>query len=144
MKTHYETFQEEKFYYSKIAAGIAIATGAFMLVVAVGCFFEKGYTWIIGIVCGGLGIYTLIKYWKRFNNDTPQLVVSPEGIWMNNTGLHAWKKIKKTKVIEEHGDNGRHDILIYYWGNITDVADVTFSIAELNDFRQNRAIIKSL
>ena len=91
--------EEIKIYYSKLDSAFLIICGIVSIYVAFSYVFENA--WFLGIVTTILSSLVIYIYFKRFFNNTPQIIINEKGIKLANKKIIYWGNIGHIEVRAE-------------------------------------------
>ncbi len=96
--------EETIIYYSKTHKAFNLIVSILLLGFGIYAFFYHNYYLGIGIIV--LSIYLISNYNKSPENDTPQLILSKQGIISNGNRIRKWSEIKNEDIIVKHSYSG--------------------------------------
>lgn len=91
--------KETLIYYSRSNSIIEFAIGVVVMIIGILLFSLKNNRYIITFVCLTLGLYIIIKSYKRLSDKKPQLIITAEGIEAAEFGFVSWENIYEWEII---------------------------------------------
>lgn len=103
-------------YYSKVKS--YFESGVSILIIGVGVYFLiKGD--VKGLILGGImlviGLYSMVKEFRKLFNNIPQIIISNKGMQTKNVEFKGWSSINEEEVINEGYGKSSKSYLIYFY-----------------------------
>ncbi|MBK8564571.1 MAG: hypothetical protein IPN76_14860 [Saprospiraceae bacterium] len=105
--------REAIIYFSKTKNYAEMAV--FLFVLGFGLFsLLVAKEWLFGLPCSILGVYLTLRSYKKAANNSPQIILTDNGIMTANTQFHPWRLISNETVVQEQNGKYVNIYLIYY------------------------------